>query len=291
MKSDDLRRDKEGQGLAGRLGSVSRRSDAPASSLARMLCVLDLFSREATALSADEIAAELGLARTTCYRYIRELMRAGLLVSDAGLYGLGPRIIQLDQRIRQADPLLNAGQPVLARLVERTGAVGVLATLSNGQIIHIHQEGGQESSLAYSRGTTVPIFRSATSKVILANLKPARLKRLWDAHRESADVCAIGAGWDAFLSHMQAIRRQGYWVSHGELTPSVVGIAAPVLRADGAVLGSVALVFQTLNFELFAEPALGALLIQAAADIRQGLGRSEPVLTLAWQAEAASSGI
>lgn len=241
-----------------------------------MLSVLDLYSSEHTALTADDIGAQLGLARTTCYRYIRELMHAGLLVSRAGLYGLGPRIIQLDHRIRQSDPLLKAGRPVLAQLVERTGAVGLLATLFDGQIVNIHQEGGDETSLGYSRGTTVPTFRSASSKIILAHLKPARLQRLWNAHREWPDVQAIGADWSDFLAHMQAIRRQRYWVSHGELDPGAVGVAAAVLLPDGAVAGSMTLVFPQRHFELYAEAALGALVLDAATEVGRTLSASRP---------------
>ena len=74
------------------------------SSLTRMLSVLDLFSRDHMALTAEQIAEELKLTRTTSYRYIGELMQAGLLVSTMGVYTLGPRIIQLDYRIRESDP-------------------------------------------------------------------------------------------------------------------------------------------------------------------------------------------
>lgn len=239
-----------------------------------MLGVLDLFSRDAAGLSADEAAARLGLARTTCYRYLRELTRAGLLISDSGVYGLGPRIIQLDRRIRQTDPLLTAGRPVLAKLVERTGAIGVISTLFDGQVILVHQEGGDDSTLAFSRGTTMPTFRSASSRVILAYLKTTRLKRLWEARRNLEDAQTIGADWDAVVAHMQSIRQQGYCLSHGELHPSVVGIAVPVLRADGAVVASVALVFPKQNFALFAESALGAMLIGGATEIGNRLGRA-----------------
>ena len=60
--------------------------------------------------SDDEIAAALGLARTTCYRYVRELAQAGLLVSGGGRYSLGHRIIRLDHQIRECDPLIGAAK-------------------------------------------------------------------------------------------------------------------------------------------------------------------------------------
>lgn len=241
-----------------------------------MLSVLELFSKEHTTLTADAIADELNLTRTTCYRYIRELMQAGLLVSNMGIYGLGPRIIQLDYQIRETDPLLNIGRHILAELVHGTGGIGLLATIYDSQIINIHQEGDdKELALTYSRGTAVPTFRSASSKVILANLKQPRLKRIWKMHQSEPDVLAIGTDWDSFRLAMQAIRENGYWVSHGELDPGSDGVAAPVLYRDGTVAGSMSLVFSRKRFCLFNVDILGQLVMEAAARVGEMLSANQ----------------
>lgn len=246
------------------------------SSLTRMLSVLDLFSKDHTALTADKIAEELDLTRTTCYRYIGELMHAGLLVSNGGVYSLGPRIIQLDYRIRESDPLLNAAVDTVAELTQSTGATGLLATLYNDQIINIHQETNRgKPSLTYSRGKAVPTFRSASSKVILAHLKPARLKRIWTARQHEPDAVALGENWDDFWSHLQAIKAQGYWVSHGELDPGAEGIAVPILFADGEVAGSMTLVFSNRNFGLYNVQAVGEMMLEAAARVAARLPKTD----------------
>lgn len=242
------------------------------SSLTRMLSVLDLFSKEHTALTAEQIAEQLSLSRTTCYRYIAELMHAGLLVSQRGVYGLGPRIIQLDHRIRQSDPLINAAEAPLAEAARVTCATGLLAAIYNDQIINIHQTlPGARHSLRYSRGEAVPTFRSSSSKVILAHLKTARRKRIWTAHRDEADVQALGADWPAFEALMQTIRTNGYWVSRQELELDAVGLAVPVFFGDGELAGSMTLIFEPAHFARFQEPALAALLQDCARDVMQRL--------------------
>ena len=75
-----------------------------------MLKVLDLFTEEAPALTADEIIARLKYSRPTGYRYVRELVAAGLLVRAPHGYALGPRIIEFDRLIRRHDPLLTASR-------------------------------------------------------------------------------------------------------------------------------------------------------------------------------------
>lgn len=235
------------------------------SSLTRMLSVLDLFSKEHTALTADEIAAQLDLTRTTCYRYIAELMHAGLLVSNSGIYALGPRIIQFDRRIRQSDPLINAAANILAEVSKMTYSIGLLASMYNDQIINIHQTAPLEKDdLRYSRGEAVPTFRSCSSKVILANLKASRLKRIWSAHQHEPDVQAQGPDWHHFSDRMEAIRRNGYWISKQEIEPGAVGLAAPVFFSPGEVAGSMTLIFTHEHFARFHEAELGRLLLDAA---------------------------
>ena len=131
-----------------------------------MLSVLDLFSREHTTMTAEQIAEALGLTRTTCYRYTRELSQAGLMISDGGAFMLGPRIIELDRRIIESDPLLNAGKAVISALAESLGATGLLTTSYDDRIINIFEHEGALSKLplSFGRGTTMPIFRSSARK-------------------------------------------------------------------------------------------------------------------------------
>jgi len=249
------------------------------SSLTRMLSVLDLFSREHTTMTADQIAASFGLTRTTCYRYTRELCNAGLLVSDGGLFMLGPRIIELDHRIIESDPLLNAGRPVIAALAESLGATGLLTASYDDRIINVFQHEGslQPLPISFGRGTTMPIFRSSTSKVILASMSRGRLKRLWKKHQHEPDCQAIGADWLSFWKALQAIKRQGYWMSSGELDAGLAGIAAPIVFATGEVAGSMSLVFAVEDFRNYDSELLGSRLRGAASQLSRTLaelGRS-----------------
>ena len=88
------------------------------SSLTSTLAILALFSASDPVWSAERIIEQLAYSRPTGYRYVRELVSAGFLVRVApGSYSLGPRIIELDYQIRQSDPLLKAGLPVIHGLV------------------------------------------------------------------------------------------------------------------------------------------------------------------------------
>ena len=81
-------------------------------SLERMLGILDLFEGSSPEWTVDELHDALGYTRSTLYRYLKILTDAGFLAAlpDIG-YTLGPRIIELDYKIRTRDRLILASKP------------------------------------------------------------------------------------------------------------------------------------------------------------------------------------
>lgn len=234
-----------------------------------MLSVLDLFSRDHTTMTAEQIAESLSLTRTTCYRYTRELTQAGLLVSHGGQFMLGPRIIELDHRMLGSDPLINAGGPVVSALADAMGATGLLTASYSDHVVNVfaHTGSPRPLPLSFGRGTTMPMFRSSTSKVLLATMSRGRLHRVWERHADDPDCRAIGEDWKAFWRSLQDIRQTGYAASYGELTPALAGISAPVTFHGGEVAGCMSLIFLREDFDRFDVQLLGARLCVSAGDV------------------------
>jgi DNA-binding IclR family transcriptional regulator len=243
------------------------------SSLRRMLAVLDLFTADEPVWTAEDLIARLEYSRPTGYRYVRELVAAGLLMRlTGGVYHLGPRIIELDRQIRATDPVLNAGQPIMKALAEQTGCHVLLASIYGERVLNIHHEPGLEKlTLAFARGVPMPLVRGATSKAILAYLPRARLKRVYEKHAKAIAQARLGRSWDEFRGALTAIRRQGYSYTGGELDPPNVGIAAPVFAADGEVLGSVSFVTLDKRWALLDQDQLVAILRDGARRITQAI--------------------
>nr|WP_255719448.1 IclR family transcriptional regulator [Pelomonas sp. P8] len=246
--------------------------------MTRMLSVLDLFSRDHTTMTAEQIADALALTRTTCYRYTRELTQAGLLVSHGGQFMLGPRIIELDYRMLESDPLINAGGPIVSELADAMGATGLLTAIYNDHVVNVFAHSGSPRPLplSFGRGTTMPMFKSSTSKVLLSMMNRGRLMRLWEKHQHTPDCQTIGADWKTFWRTLQEIRQRGYAASFGELTPALAGISAPVTFNGAEVAGCMSLVFLRDYFDRFDLQLLGTRLSSAAAEASQLLAELKP---------------
>jgi DNA-binding IclR family transcriptional regulator len=238
-------------------------------SLSRMLAVLDLFDEGASVWTAEAIAQRLGYTLPTGYRYVRELTEAGLLRRDAGgTYVLGPRVIELDHRIRIGDPLLIAGQRVMRDLADETGCDVVLGTIYGERIITIDHEYGDEGFAAsYGRGRRMPLFRGMLSKAILSALPRAALRRLHEHHRDEAAAEALAKDWDTLVANLKAIRTAGYSTSHGELDPGGSGIAVALSSPPRRLVAALGFVMSQRRFRTADEGALVAMLTAATARI------------------------
>ncbi len=244
------------------------------SSLKRMLSLVDAFTEKAPVWTVDGLASAYGYTRATTYRYVGELCDAGLLTRVAhGAYALGPRIIELDRQMQRSDPLLAATEPVWPQLLrpDREQVV-LLCGLFRDEVLCIGQAARHRRiAVSYTRGRPMPLFRGATAKAILAWLPERRLTRLFAEKRAEIRKAGLGGSRAEFLSALKAIRSQGHSITFGEVDPGVVGVAVPVFEEDGAVIGSLSLVFPAPRFPRRALQRLVTKLEQAARRVQANL--------------------
>jgi DNA-binding IclR family transcriptional regulator len=249
-----------------------------ASSLERMLALLDVFTTAAPAWSTEELIRYSGASRSTCYRHIKALQAAGLITPVAGgAWMLGPRIIELDRTMRLCDPVTAGGGPAMRRLAEETGYSALLSLLFSGTVMCVDDvpAAGAPEGL-FSRGQRRPLFAGAASKVILAHLPPHRLRALFARHRTAIAAAGLGADWDAFRTTLRGIRDAGHCVTLGEFQPGVLGIAAPLFNAEGGVLGSLGIAAAASRIAPSKRPALAEKVMAAARDACARIAAEQP---------------
>jgi DNA-binding IclR family transcriptional regulator len=245
------------------------------SGMKRVLAILDVFSRERPSWSPDEINQALGYSRPTGYRYVKELVGAGLLQrTTTGRYSLGPRIIELDYEIRQSDPILLASLNVMAELCARTRLTAVLSAMYGQRLIDIHHVGPTSDAppFPYARGRPRSLFRGAAPKVILGYSSRAALVRIYRAFPAEIAAAGMGDDWGEFRKGLTKIRKAGYYMSVGEIEPHICGAAVPILSPEGEVLAALALAGEVSDFERIGNETIHGLLLSAAAGVMAKLG-------------------
>ncbi|MCG6903505.1 MAG: helix-turn-helix domain-containing protein [Rhodobacter sp.] len=199
----------------------------------RILAILDLFSEDQPEWTPEAMMARLGYSRPTLYRYLKTLKDAGFLVSlpQAG-YTLGPRVTELDFLMQRSDPMITAGTPHLKQLAADFPGSAFLVRWYGRKLLCIASEVSvPEPRSSYPRGRPMPLARGAISRAILAFLpRRDQLALLRDQPDASDDI----------MARLREVRRTGVAVAWGEVTPGVVGVAAPIL-ADRAPIAALCL--------------------------------------------------
>ena len=180
------------------------------SSLERLLSILDLYTEAEPIWTLEEITHDTGYARSTAYRYVKELCDSGLLISiGRGAHVLGPRFIEFDRQIRNCDPLLTAAQGIMPSLHQKLDdGLVLLCSLYGDKVLSIHQEPlVTKLDVSFTRGRPLPFFYGATAKIILAYLPERRLVKLFLNHRIEIAKAGLGAEWEDFKATLAPLTR------------------------------------------------------------------------------------
>jgi DNA-binding IclR family transcriptional regulator len=250
----------------------------------RLLSVLGLFTVERPQWTVDAACRELGFSAPTAYRYFKRLTGVGLIspVSGAG-YTLGPAIIQLDRQIQISDPMLGAARGVMHDLIQHAaeGSILLLCRLFHDRVMCVHQVFGRgpQEPVSYERGRLMPLFRGATSKVILAHLPQRKLKSLFDGNAAEIAESDSGASWDEFRGKLATIRKAGVVVTRGEIDAGRIGIAVPIFDKDRTILGSLSFALSAPRTDYDLIERLVPLTIDGAREIERAMN-DEPASQL-----------
>ncbi len=239
----------------------------------RAIGLLRLFTLARPVWTVDAAAAVLQVSASSAYRYVAVLVEAGLLTpAGSAQYVLGPAIIQYDRQIQMTDPLLLHARPVMTALSrEAPGSTMLLCRRFQDTVLCVHQvtDAMAPRTVSYERGRPMPLFRGATSKILLAHLTWRELRRLYAPHQTEIAAAGLGETWEAFRTTMTRMRRAGYAVTHAEVDPRSVGLSVPVHDGAKRVVGSLSFVIAA---EAEAErPRLLGVLVGGARTIEAGL--------------------
>ncbi|MBY5775161.1 IclR family transcriptional regulator [Rhizobium leguminosarum] len=207
------------------------------------MSVIDLFDLERAEWSFDDIHNELGVSRSTLYRYLKTLTDSGFLTSLPGRgYTLGPRVIELNYQIMMTDPLIHVARPMMKELVNGRSGVSLLCRRYKQKVLCVHQEAATNQFLTrFERGKARPLLQGAASLAILAHFPVYQLTKLYQAQAEEFKTAGLGSSLAEVRHSLKQIRQLGWIHTEGQVTAGVTGIAAPIFDSKSDVIGSLSL--------------------------------------------------
>ena len=270
---NDIRSGKKGHIVNTSSTAASSRSGTQ--SLQRAAALLrELTGANRAGLLTAELAARVGLDRTTVHRMLRCLVDEGLASQEpvGKRYFLGPLAYEMGLAAAERTDLRALCQPTLAQLARETGDTAFLMVRSGDDAVCLDRAEGSYpvKTFVVDVGTRRPLGLGAGSLAILSALAADEAEAV--LARNAQRVEHFDGMTVAQLRRMMVQARQSGHVAMEVIdVPGVRAIAVPLLTSSGRVAAglSVAAVERRMGPER--EAALLARLRELAAELRQVL--------------------
>lgn len=180
-----------------------------------------------------------GWPKPSVHRMLNQLESGGLLARGLGgrLYTPTQRLAQLAENILGTDTHRAVRHAVLNQLVADVGESCNLTALSGADVIYLDRvESAFPLRMELKPGTRVPIHCSASGKLFLAHLAPARRNALLDALALESYTATTLTTRAALEDELAQIKRQGYAVDAEEFVDGLVCVAVPVEKSGSTSL-------------------------------------------------------
>jgi DNA-binding IclR family transcriptional regulator len=204
---------------------------------ARILDLLEVFSRERAPLLLTELAELIGAPKSSCSELVATLRRRGYLYALGRRRGFYPtrRWLVHAREIAAADPVLARLEEPLARLREQTGETVIVGQWQADDVLYLDVlEGTHTIRYTAMAGDHKPLHSSAIGKAFLAHLPEAERARTVEGLALERITPATLVTPAALLGDLAVARERGYCATRGENVADVMAIARVVEIGDGA---------------------------------------------------------
>lgn len=211
------------------------------STVLRALKVLEVVGETREAISAADVANEIGADRSTTYRMLATLEDAGYVVRDESgkRFKLSYKVISLGRNLLaqdEQDELIRAALRELATATEETVHYSILE--GHETVIIMRAKGSQLVSVDFQVGDRAAVHCTSIGKALLAYESPAIIE---DVIGRGLPLVAKNTITDpeVFRTELQRIRSQGYAIDDREFADEMRCIAIPIFGSGGRVKGGI----------------------------------------------------
>lgn len=240
--------------------------------LRRGLDVLDLLARSDHALTARDIAEELGIKQATVYHLLRTMRSTGHVVRlSGGTFVVGPRAAALGRWIQNRSGPSPELAAILARVHLKTEETSYICGWYHGALF-LQQYMSSNHALTI-RGLDVGysgnMHARASCKAILAFLPEEQVSLMFENVRLPRLTPRTITTYESLVHELTTIRARGVAVDREEFQEGVCCMSVAFFGADGHPAGSFTVSLPVTRFH--AKQAQLATVLQEAATMATNL--------------------
>jgi IclR family transcriptional regulator, pca regulon regulatory protein len=218
----------------------SERDSGFVQSLQRGLAVIRAFDAENPALTLTDVAKATDLAPATARRFVLTLVELGYMRTDARLFRLSPRVLELGRPFLSGLTLPALARPHLRDLVADVRESSSLAILDSSDIVYVeHVAAKRLMSVQVTVGTRDPAFATSLGRVLIAGKSDEWLAASLATLQLTQITPATIVDPAALLAELRRVRAQGWALVDQEFEEGLRALAAPIHDEAGAVIAAI----------------------------------------------------
>jgi IclR family transcriptional regulator, KDG regulon repressor len=241
----------------------------PDGTVGKALEVLDCVAEFGRPVRFSELLEVSPYPKATLYRFLQTLTSQNMLsYNDDGTYWLGARLMRLAHAAWKNASLAPIARKYVEALAKKVGESVHLAQLDNGQVLFVDKlKATNRFETLAQVGQVAPAYCTGVGKAMLAFLAPKRLELALKQQSYFKYTEFTHSSAQSLMPELEYIRKDGVAFDRQEHEQGIISIAAPILNANGRVIGALSIATSTTRHQLEELEAFRADLLETAEAI------------------------
>ena len=215
------------------------------SSVSKTFALLEYFTIDKSQWGVTELAQACGSNKSTVYRFLSDLQRAGILQKhpDTEKYSLGLKLFELGNRVPLHSALVSKTHPELIEVGKKIMETVHIAVLKNNQIFHVDKvESPHGLKLSSHIGGYGPAHATSLGKVLLAHLPEKAqsqiVKEILSDKRSLTLTENTITTQKVLFNELNNVRANGYAIDREESEIGLICVGIPIFNQRNEVVAS-----------------------------------------------------
>lgn len=210
------------------------------SSVERVLQIVKEVAKATRPLSAGDLSEILDIPKPSMHRLLQQLQDTGFLRLDLhGRVVCGERTHKLVLHVWKNGAYKLDREVVLRKLSKQIGETVGISILDSLSVVYIDRVlSNWPLQINLPEGMNVPIWASASGKLLMAQMSTSSLQRVVENLEPYALTKNTIVEKEVLLETIKSIKKQGFAVDDEEFIPGMVACAVPILSPDDEVFAT-----------------------------------------------------
>lgn len=255
-------------------GAVSPRADGTSATAMKALRALEILASSPAPLSVQDVAQRLGSDKTTAYRMLMTLFKAGYAAreDDSKRFSLSYKVVSLSRNLLAENEVSRLIQQELRELSSVTQETLHYSVLDGRETVLVQRvKGTQLVNVDFQIGDRSPLHCTAIGKAILAFQNDLFIEEVIAAGLPRMTSCTI-TDPEELRRELHRVWSMGYAVDDHEFSDTMRCIAVPLFEGGEHVSGGFSI--STPDYRMTPQriEELSAFLLEASRKLSRRLG-------------------